>query len=189
MVVPATCRGGAREGTPRTSVSRLFQSSKLSPLPGQPLWLPVAVRRSVLSSSAVPRPHGRGHWSSWRRAGERASSAQAATACRPARRTLQIHRTHAQFQPCFCCAASLCDRGQLRMPVHLAVVLPRQVVLSLRSASRLFFSEKRPGCGDALALLLMSSACRCLALSINDPGSWQLVCVACAFVSEGRSVV
>ena len=70
-----------------------------------------------------------------------APAQQAATACRPARLTLQIRCTHAQFQPSFCCAASLCDRGQLRMPVSFPAVLPRRSARSLRSASALLQRE------------------------------------------------
>ena len=61
--------------TPRRAGQRLLHPGNSHTLPGQPLWLQGAGRRSVLSSSAVPRPHGRGRWSSWRWAGERASSA------------------------------------------------------------------------------------------------------------------
>ena len=101
-------------------------------------------RLRVARSVSPPRPclglmvvatgrHGDG-WVS-------APAQQAATACRPARLTLQIRCTHAQFQPSFCCAASLCDRGQLRMPVSFPAVLPRRSARSLRSASALLQRE------------------------------------------------
>ena len=126
--------------TPRKAGQRLFHPSNSHTLPGQPLWLQGAGRVpfSPLSPClglmvVAAGRHGDGRVS--------APAQQAATACRPARLTLQIRCSHAHVQPSFSCAATVCDRGQLRMPVHLAVVQPRQSMLSLRSSSALLQRE------------------------------------------------
>ena len=170
--------------TPRTSVPRLFHSYKLSPLPGQPLSLQVAVRPFRLSSSAVPRPHGRGHWSSWRWVGERASSAGGDSV--PSSPSDAADSLHACSVP--------------------AIFLLR--CLALRSWSAAHASELSSGAATsecALVEVSISSAaarsapdakmhtrlCSCPVLVAarrsrsHDPGSWQHVCVVCAFVSEG----
>ena len=174
----------ARNSTPRTSLPRLFHPSNSHTLPGQPLWLQGAGRRSVLSSSAVPRPHGRGRWSSWRWAGERASSAggdsvpssppdasDSLLACScPAifqLRCLGLRSWSAPHASELCSSAATLECALVELSISSCAA---------RSAPDAKMRTRLCSCPVLVAAMRFDP---------HDPGSWQLVCVVCAFVSEG----
>ena len=173
--------------TPRKAGQRLFHPSNSHTLPGQPLWLQGAGRVpfSPLSPClglmvVAAGRHGDGRVS--------APAQQAATACRPARRTLQIRCSHAHVQPSFSCAASVCDRGQLRMPVSFAAVLPRWSARSLSSASALVQREapRTRRCARVCAhVQCLSQPCASIRM-ILAPGSLFVSCVLSSPKGFGR---